>query len=185
MKFNNDNTIGNDRILNAIFTVRGKKVIIDKHLSEFLKFDLREIRGKINALKNDFPSNSLYILQPREIEFLHSKNLIAESETVETIYAITEEGVLCLGNTIGSEEVLDVSNQIVYVFGLVRKMLNNLEKLKNNLGLVKDKLEKIHQKNANKATVVKNEESNLLGSDFVINPKYSDRFKLRFGMPDC
>ena len=185
MKYNNDDTIGNDRILNAIFTVRGKKVIIDKHLSEFLKFDLQEIRGKIGALKNEFPTNSVYILQPKEIEFLCSKNLISESESVETVYAITEEGVLSLGNTIGSENVLVVSNQIVHVFSLVRKMLSNLEKLKNNLGLVKDKLEKIHKKDPDQATTIKNKEPNLLGSDFTINSKYSDRFKVRFEMPDC
>ena len=185
MKFEKDNTIGNDRILNTIFTVRGKKVIIDKHLSAFLKFDLSEIRGKIRSLKDQFPSNTLYELQPKEIDFLHTRNLIAEQESVGTVYAITAEGVLWLGATIGTKEVLDISNQIVHVFGLVKQMLANLEKLKNNLGIVKDKLKKIQVKSPPKAPAVDQENAAVLENNFVINPKYSDRFGLRFGISEC
>lgn len=171
MIYKNGETADNSEILNAILSIRGKKVLTDLHLAKFFKTEVSEIRRLMRLHHGKFPLDYHFILTHSEVSYLMSKELISQ-ELISTdgdIYAFTNNGVEVIAGLLGTDEALERYSEINHVFGLVTNMISSLEKLKDNLVNLKNKMTAIQE------GLTKSTSSSRFPQS---NSKYSDRFSI-------
>jgi hypothetical protein len=113
-----------EKIINKIYLIRGKKVMLDFELSEMYDVETKQLKRQVRRNFDRFPKDFMFTLRTKEFENLRSQ--IGTSNWGGTRYmpmAFTEQGVAMLSSVLGSPTAIAVNIEIIRVFSRMKEML--------------------------------------------------------------
>lgn len=133
-------------IVNRIFTMRGKQVMLDTHLAEMYGVETKRLNEQVKRNLDRFPQSFRFQLKEQEYENLRSQILASNDDgilrsqfaTLETgqgkhrkylPYVFTEQGVAMLSAVLKSKVAIQVSIQIMDAFVEMRKVIRSYDGL--------------------------------------------------------
>ncbi len=138
--------IPNERIVNRIFLIRGRKVMFDKDLAELYGVRTKVLNQAVKRNLERFPSDFMFQLNQEETEIWKQIYLRSQFVTLEPgkhikylPYVFTEQGVAMLSSVLNSRTAIDVNIQIIRTFTKLREILSDNKKLS-------EKIEKMERK---------------------------------------
>ena len=150
--------IADEVIINKIYLIRGKKVMLDRDLAEMYGVGTKVLNQAVKRNIERFPKDFLFQLTKKELENLKSQIVTSNWGGVRKLpYAFTEQGVSMLSGVLNSPIAIQVHIQIIRVFTRMKELLLNnkdillkLEKLekdvkenKEDIALVFEALKKL------------------------------------------
>jgi hypothetical protein len=148
--------ISESDVLDKIYLIRGKKVMLDRDLAELYGVETRVLNQAVKRNLERFPSDFMFQMTEGELENWISQFVMSKNERKgirRCPYAFTELGVAMLSSVLKSERAIEVNIQIVRIFSRMREFifshkdvllkLEQLEKhmMKQNDGLKKHAVE--------------------------------------------
>lgn len=113
-----------EKIINKIYVIRGKKVMIDKDLAELYDVETRRLNEQVKRNIKRFPNDFMFQLSHEEFDDLKSQIATSSWGGRRTIpFAFTEQGVAMLSSVLNSDRAIAVNIQIIRVFTKMREML--------------------------------------------------------------
>ena len=124
-KSNNIKIISDESVMNKIYVIRGKKVMLDRDLAGLYGVKSIRLREQVKRNINRFPANFMFQLNENEATAMVSQNAIPSLKQLggHLPYAFTEHGVLMLANVLRSEKAMHISIYIIEVFVKTREVL--------------------------------------------------------------
>jgi hypothetical protein len=111
-------------IINKIYLIRGKKVMLDRDLAELYNVSTGNLNKAVKRNLKRFPDD--FMFQLTEEEF---KNLIFQigisswGGTRKLPYAFSEQGVAMLSSVLASDIAIEVNILIIRIFTKLRELL--------------------------------------------------------------
>lgn len=109
-----------------ILFIRGEKVLLDSDLAELYGVPTKVLNQAVKRNLNRFPSDFMFQLNAKEVEFLRSQFVtsnMGRGGRRYPPYVFTEYGALMVANTLHSERAIQVSIEIVRTFVRLRQLL--------------------------------------------------------------
>ena len=133
--------IPDEVLMNKIFLIRGKKVMIDEDLSELYGVETKRLNEQVKRNLSRFPDDFMFQLSKEEFTNLKSQ-IATPSWGGRRIppYAFTEHGVLMLSSVLNSERAIQVNIQIIRIFTKMREMLMSHKEILQRLEQIENKL---------------------------------------------
>jgi len=135
-----------ERIVNKIYILRGKKVMLDRDLAELYKVSTKVLNQAVKRSIKRFPSDFMFQLSLEEMQIWKSQIVTSKGDLMglrKLPYAFTEQGVAMLSSVLKSERAILVNIQIIRTFTQIRQFIFSYKNLKNKI----DSLEKKYDKN--------------------------------------
>lgn len=113
-----------EKIINKIYMVRDKKVMLDFDLAELYAVETKQLKRQVKRNQGRFPPDFMFVLKRKEFENLRSQ--FGTSSWGGTRYmpmAFTEQGVAMLSSVLNSSIAIRVNIQIVRVFTKMRELM--------------------------------------------------------------
>ncbi|MBU1130778.1 ORF6N domain-containing protein [Patescibacteria group bacterium] len=149
--------IPNERIINRIFLIRGKKVMFDKDLAQLYGVETRTLNQAVRRNKERFPDDFMFQLTKEEFRIWASQIVIPNdkdrnlrSQTVISSYGgrryipyvFTEQGIAMLSSVLKSKRAIQTNIAIMRTFAKLREFLLTHKELREKI----EKLEKRYDK---------------------------------------
>jgi phage regulator Rha-like protein len=116
--------IPDEVIMNKIYYIRGKNVMLDQDLAELYDVETKRLNEQVKRNLNRFPDDFMFQLNKEEFKVLKSQIATSSWGGRRKIpYAFTEHGVLMLSSILNSERAIKVNIQIIRIFTKMREML--------------------------------------------------------------
>jgi hypothetical protein len=115
-----------DTILNKIYLIRSKKVMLDRDLAELYGVETRTLNQAVRRNKRRFPEDFMFQLTLKELENWKSQIVTSNKEKLglrKPPLAFTEQGVAMLSSVLNSPTAIKVNIQIIRVFTRMRELL--------------------------------------------------------------
>ncbi len=115
-----------ENIINRIYLVRGKKVMIDRELAELYGVETRVLNQAVRRNAKRFPEDFMFQMTPEELEEWKSQIVISNKEKMglrKPPLVFTEQGVAMLSSVLNSDTAIMVNIQIIRIFTKMREML--------------------------------------------------------------
>jgi len=132
-----------ETIISKIYLIRGKKVILDRDLTEFYGVETRRLKEQVRMNIERFPEDFMIEFTKEELDDFRKQFGNTSKEIMGlriAPFAFTEHGILMLASVLNTERAIHVNIQLVRVFNKMREMLLShkdlfleLEKVKNQL----------------------------------------------------
>jgi hypothetical protein len=123
-----------ETIQSKIFQLRGKSVMLDRHLAPLYGVTTKAFNQAVKRNKNRFPDDFMFQLSKDEFYSLRSQFVTSKNPgrggPRYLPYAFTEHGVSMLSAILNSSKAVDISIYIVRAFVSLKKMLIDNEALK-------------------------------------------------------
>jgi hypothetical protein len=119
-------TLPDETIINKIYVIRGKKVMLDRDLAELYGVETRMLNQAVRRNIKRFPGDFMFLLSPEEMENWKSQIVISNREKMglrKPPLAFTEQGVAMLSSVLNSDRAIIVNIQIIRVFTKMRELL--------------------------------------------------------------
>lgn len=105
-------------IKDYIFTIRGKRVMIDRDLAQLYGVETKKLNQAVKRNIDRFPEDFMFQLTNEEQNELvtncdHLKNL---KYSYQNAYAFTEHGVTMLSSILNSKKAIEINIQVVRAF---------------------------------------------------------------------
>ena len=116
--------VSEEKIVNKIYLIRDKKVMLDFDLAEMYAVETKQLKRQVKRNSERFPDDFMFELSAKEFENLRSQ--IGTSSWGGTRYkpmAFTEQGLAMLSSILNSSTAIEVSIQIIRVFTKMRELL--------------------------------------------------------------
>ena len=113
------------KVINKIYPIRNKKVMLDFDLAELYAVETKLLKRQVKRNPERFPKDFMFELTKKEFENLRCQ--IGTSRWGGTRYlpmAITEQGVAMLSSVLNSSTAIDVNIQIIRVFAKMKELLS-------------------------------------------------------------
>lgn len=113
-----------EKIINKIYLIRGKKVMLDFELAEMYETETKQLKRQVRRNIDRFPDDFMFELTGKEFTDLRSQS--GTSSWGGTRYnpmAFTEQGVAMLSSVLNSSTAIKVNIQIIRVFTKMKEML--------------------------------------------------------------
>ena len=125
IKFTDQLIIPKETIINRIYQVRGKKVMLDRDLAELYGVRPIRLREQVKRNQERFPENFMFRLTEEEVNLMVSHFAIPSKQHLggHLPYVFTEHGVLMLANVLKSDRATQMSIKIIEIFVELREML--------------------------------------------------------------
>ncbi len=123
-----------ETIMQKIYIIRGKKVMIDRDLAGLYDIETKRLKEQVKRNINRFPEDFMFELSYNEFEHLRSH--IATSRWGGTRYApmaFTEQGVAMLSSVLNSPRAIQVNIQIIRAFVHLRRMISSSDDLRKKI----------------------------------------------------
>lgn len=138
-------------IINKIFHIRGKKVMLDRDLAEMYGVETKILNQAVKRNINRFPIDFMFQLSENELENWRSQIVTSNKVKMglrKKPLAFTEQGVAMLSGVLNSEQAIAVNIRIMRVFTSMREIITS----NKGILLKLEKLEKkmLHQDDKNK-----------------------------------
>jgi hypothetical protein len=111
-------------IINKIFVIRSKKVMLDKDLSELYGVSTKVLKQQVKRNTERFPEDFMFELS--NDEFYNLRSQFVTSSWGGTRYlpkVFTEQGVAMLSSVLNSRQAILVNIQIIRIFTKMRELL--------------------------------------------------------------
>lgn len=118
--------LSDEVIINKIYLIRDKKVMLDRDLAELYGVETRRLKEQVKRNRSRFPENFMFVLSKEELESWRKQFGSTNKEIMGLRippYVFTEHGILMLANVIKSERAIKVSIRIIEIFIRLREML--------------------------------------------------------------
>lgn len=119
-------TIPVERIEQAIFLIRGEKVMLDRDLAKLYGVTTSALKQAVRRHSERFPSDFMFVLSLGELQAWRSQIVISNADRKGLRYApmaFTEQGVAMLSSVLHSKRAVVVNVQIMRTFVQLRQML--------------------------------------------------------------
>jgi hypothetical protein len=129
-----------ETIINKIYIIREKKVMIDRDLAELYGVDTKVLNQAIKRNLKRFPDDFMFQLTDEEFRNLRSQ--IVTSSWGGSRYrpmVFTEQGVAMLSSVLNSERAISVNIQIIRVFTRMRAMVESHKEILKKLEMLEKK----------------------------------------------
>ncbi|MBU3663825.1 MAG: ORF6N domain-containing protein [Bacteroidetes bacterium] len=146
--------IADETVIDKIYTIRGKKVMLDRDLALMYGVETRRLNEQVKRNAKRFPIDFMFQLTESELENWMSQNAISNKEKMglrKLPNVFTEQGVAMLSSVLNSETAIEVNIQIIRIFTRIREILSThkdilvkMEQLEKNI-LKQDKKAKKHE----------------------------------------
>jgi hypothetical protein len=126
-----------ERIEQAIYLIRGQKVMLDRDLAVLYEVETKRLKEQVRRNSDRFPNDFMFVLYPHEFATLRSQVATSKSEarggTRYLPMAFTEQGVAMLSTVLNSKRAIGVNIAIMRTFVKLRQMLDSHAKLSEKL----------------------------------------------------
>ncbi len=118
--------IPDEKVMNKILLLRGKKIMIDMDLSELYGVETKRLNEQVKRNIKRFPGDFMFQLTKKEKEqiikdYPHLENLKYSPKLPN---AFTEQGVAMLSSVLNSDSAIEVNIKIIRIFTKIRQMLS-------------------------------------------------------------
>ena len=138
-------TILSERIINKIFLVRDKKVMLDADLAELYGVETGALNRAVKRNIDRFPEDFMFQLTREEFNSLKCQIGISKKGRGGRRYTplvFTEHGILMLSSALNSKRAIQVNIQIMRTFTKLREMLASHADLKKKIEAMERKYDK-------------------------------------------
>lgn len=155
---NKELILADEKIINKIFLIKGKKVMLDRDLAELYGVTTGNLNKAVKRNIKRFPKDFMFRLTKSEFA-----NLIFQSGTSswggtrQLPYAFTEQGVAMLSSVLNSERAIEVNIQIIRIFTKMRELLSTHKDILIKLEAIENKLlnhDNLHKKNEEEIQII-------------------------------
>lgn len=118
--------ITDETVVNKIYHIRGKKVMLDRDLAEMYGVETRRLNEQVKRNEKRFPADFMFQLTEQELEEWKSQNATSNKEKMglrKLPNVFTEQGVAMLSSVLNSETAIEVNIQIIRIFTRIREVL--------------------------------------------------------------
>ena len=118
--------VSDETIINKIFLIRGKKVLLDKDLATLYGVTTGNLNKAIARNPKRFPDDFMFQLTKDEFDNLIFQNGTSRSGwggTRKLPNVFTEQGVAMLSSVLNSEIAIEVNIRIIRIFTRIREVL--------------------------------------------------------------
>jgi hypothetical protein len=123
--------VPSDRIESKIYSIRDKKVMLDRDLAELYGVDTKVLNQAVKRNNERFPADFMFQLSYKEFTDLKSQIVTSSWGGVRKLpYAFTELGIAMLSSVLNSKRAIQINIQIMRVFTKLRNMLREYEELR-------------------------------------------------------
>lgn len=174
--------ITDEVVVNKIYLIRGKKVMLDRDLAEMYGVETRRLNEQVKRNVNRFPDDFMFRLTTQEMQnwmsqFATSNSSKEKMGLRKTPFAFTEQGVAMLSSVLNSKTAIEVNIQIIRIFTRMREVFlthkDVLEKM--------DKLERmVLQQNHRTAKLEREIQTVFNALKQLLNPNQGERAPIGF-----
>lgn len=122
--------LADEAVINKIYLVRGKKIMLDSDLAELYGVQTKVLKQAVKRNIGRFPQDFMFELTPIEWNSLRSQIVTLKTggdsrgrHSKYLPFAFTEQGVAMLSSVLGSKQAIAVNIQIIRVFTRMREIL--------------------------------------------------------------
>ena len=118
--------IPDEVIVDKIYLIRGKKVMLDRDLADLYKVETKRLKEQVRRNIDRFPDDFMFELTKEELDEWRYNFGTSSSETMGLRvppFAFTEHGVVMLASVLSSERAIQVNIRIVRIFIRMREIL--------------------------------------------------------------
>jgi phage regulator Rha-like protein len=133
--------VPNDSIEDAIYEVRGRKVMLDSDLADLYGVETRRLNEQVKRNTDRFPEDFVFQLTEEEWENLRSQIATSSSGHGGRRYppfAFTEHGAVMLASVLNTPVAVKASIQVVRAFNRMRHFLSLQHELAEKLDRLED-----------------------------------------------
>lgn len=130
-------------VIESIYLIRGKNVMIDRDLADMYGVETRVLNQAVKRNQNRFPSDFMFQLTAAEFKHWKSQIVTSNGEKMglrKLPYAFTEHGVAMLSSVLRSDTAIDVNIRIIRVFSQIKETVLANKEMLIRLGAVEQKL---------------------------------------------
>lgn len=126
-KMNNPISIADEIIMNKIYFIRGRKIMIDRDLAELYQVETKRLKEAVRRNINRFPDDFMFEMDGQELE--NWRTQIATSNLSDKMglryapFCFTEQGLTMLSCILNSDRAIAVNIRIIRIFTRMREML--------------------------------------------------------------
>jgi len=132
-----------ESILQKIFIIRGKKVMIDRDLAKLYGVQTKVLLQGIKRNRERFPSDFMFQLTKEEFIGLRSQIVTSSWGGRRYLpYVFTEQGVAMLSSVLKSEKAIRVNIAIMRTFAKLREIVSTHKELAYKLAELERKIER-------------------------------------------
>ncbi len=135
--------ITDETVINKIYHIRGKKVMLDRDLAELYGVETKVLKQAVRRNINRFPEDFMFEMTKDEFENWRSQFVTSKSEKMGlryTPFCFTEQGVTMLSCILNSDRAIAVNIQIIRLFTKMRKLILSHKDILVELEAIKQKL---------------------------------------------
>ena len=132
----NDAIIPVERIEQAIYLLRGQKVMLDRDLAVLYGVETRVLKQAVRRNVDRFPTDFMFVLSGDELSNWRSQFVTSNSDRMGLRHApmaFTEQGVAMLSSVLNSDRAIGVNIAIMRTFVKLRQMFDSHAKLAQKL----------------------------------------------------
>ncbi|MCK4346382.1 MAG: ORF6N domain-containing protein [Bacteroidales bacterium] len=130
-------------IMNKIYLIRGKRVMLDRDLAELYDVDTKVLKQTVRRNIKRFPEDFMFEMSTEELQNWRSQFVTSNSDRMGLRYppfCFTEHGVVMLASVLNSERAIQINIQVVRVFTRMREMLASHKEILSRLEKIEHKL---------------------------------------------
>ena len=135
--------ISYETVIDRIYIIRGKKVMLDRDLAEMYRVGTRVLNQAVNRNKKRFPRDFMFRLSKDELNDWMSQIVTSNKVKMglrKLPYAFTEQGVAMLSSILKSEIAINVNIRIIRVFTKMREMIIDNKEILLKLKILEGKI---------------------------------------------
>ena len=142
----NADLIPTERIEQAIYLIRGIKVMLDRDLAKLYDVSTAALNQAVRRNRERFPEDFMFQLTASEVAQLNRSQIVIGSEKHRDPrarpYAFTEQGVAMLSSVLRSKRAIAVNIEIMRAFVKLREVFTSNAELARRLDELESKYDK-------------------------------------------
>lgn len=118
--------IADEVVMNKIYMVRGKKVMLDRDLAKLYGVETKVLKQAVRRNITRFPEDFMFEMSNEELEDWRSHFVTSKEDRKGLRYmpfCFTEQGVTMLSCVLNSEGAIHVNIQIIRIYTRIREMV--------------------------------------------------------------
>ena len=118
------NIISDNEIIKKIYTLRGKRVILDSDIARLYKVETKALKQQVRRNIERFPEDFMFELSYQDIADLRSQFVTSSwGGTRYKPMAFTEQGIAMLSSVLRSKEAIMINIRIIRLFTKMREII--------------------------------------------------------------
>lgn len=141
---NSSSIIPQEAIINKIFFIRSKKVMLDKDLAELYGVTTGNLNKVVGRNLSRFPEDFMFLLSKAEARLIFQFGISKKGRggRRNLPYVFTEQGVAMLSSILKSERAVQMNIQIIRTFTKLREILSENKSLAEKIEKMESKYDK-------------------------------------------